>query len=338
MRETGYMTDEGYVNWGFIGAGGLATSATAQSMHNAKNATLYAAAARDMGRAQSLSPKIAYDSYEKLIQDPQVDAVYISLNNDAHLLWIIKSLDAGKHVLCEKPMVMNAGDTITAYAHAQNKGLLLVEAVWMLWHPRTQRLQELVSSNAIGSPTNYLGTFTFDSVTPGNYRLDPTKGGGALYDVGIYPLHALVALLAEDTIYTVTTAHSEKLDKQVDMTMKAQFNFNNAQCKGSGAIVASFAMHPSQRFVLKGTEGEITLPGDQAFTSYNQESKLTITTKGKTGTEKFTAVDPYQLMFENMSDRISGNGGWLPNPWQSVQVAKIVDQAFKLAQASGELP
>ncbi len=332
------MSEHENVNWGFIGAGGLATGTTVKSLHNAKNATLYAAAARDEGRAKSLSPKIAYDSYEKLIQDPQVDAVYISLNNDAHLPWIIKSLDAGKHVLCEKPMVMNAGDTITAYAHAQDKGLLLVEAVWSLWHPRAQRLQELVASNAIGSPTNYLGTFTFEGVTPGNYRLDPAMGGGALFDVGIYPLHALVALLSEDTNYTVIVAHDEKLDQQVDMTMKAQFNFDNASCKGSGAIVASFAMHPSQRFVLKGSEGEITLPGDQAFTSHNQVSELTITADEKTSTETFAAVDPYQLMFENMSDRISGNGGWLPNPWQSVQVAKIVDQVFKLAQSSAELP
>jgi predicted dehydrogenase len=133
-------------------------------------------------------------------------------------------------------------------------------------------------------------------------------------------------------------AHDEKIGEQVDMTMKAQFNFDNANCKGSGAVVASFAMHPSQRFVLKGSEGEISLPGDQAFTSHNQASELTITAHGKTSTETFAAVDPYQLMFENMSDRISGNGGWLPNPWQSVQVAKIVDQVFKLAQASAELP
>lgn len=332
------MPTQETVNWGFIGAGGLATGTTARSLHNAKNAALYAAAARDKSRAQALSPKVAYDSYERLIQDPQVDAVYISLNNDAHLPWIIKSLDAGKHVLCEKPMVMNAGDTVTAYAHAQEKGLLLVEAVWSLWHPRAQRLRELVSSNAIGSPTNYMGTFTFDGVTQGNYRLDPAKGGGALYDVGIYPLHALVALLLEDTTYAVTLAREEKIGEQVDMTMKAQFNFDNANCKGSGAIVASFAMHPSQRFVLKGTEGEVSLPGDQAFTSHNQVSELTITSHGKTSTETFAAVDPYQLMFENMSDRISGNGGWLPNPWQSVQVAKIVDQSFKLAQASAELP
>jgi xylose dehydrogenase (NAD/NADP) len=322
------MSEQITVNWGFIGAGALATGATATSLHNSKNGTLYAAAARDENRARSLSPAVVYDSYEKLIQDPNVDAVYISLNNDAHLPWIIKSLDAGKHVLCEKPMVLNAGDTVTVYEHAKEKGLLLVEAVWSLWHPRSQRLQELVSGNAIGSPTNYLGTFTFDGVAAGNYRLDPTKGGGALYDVGIYPLHALVALLAEDTAYTVTEAHEEKLGQQVDMTIKAQFNFKNETCKGSGAIIGSFAMHPSQRFVLKGTEGEITLPGDQAFTSHNQVSELTITTNGTTNTEKFAAVDPYQLMFENVSDRISGSGGWIPNPWQSVQVAKILDQVF----------
>jgi xylose dehydrogenase (NAD/NADP) len=328
------MSENGTVNWGFIGAGGLATGTTAKSLHNAHNANLFAAAARDKSRALGLSPKIAYDSYEKLIQDPNIEAVYISLNNDAHLPWILKSLDAGKHVLCEKPMVLNAGETINAYAHAKDKGLLLVEAVWSLWHPRAQRMQELVSSNAIGSPTNYLGTFTFDGVTKGNYRLDPNKGGGALYDVGIYPLHALVALLDEDTRYSLTQAEKENHGEQVDMTMKAQFDFENSHSKGSGAIVSSFAMHPSQRFVLKGSEGEISLPKDQAFTSFNQASELTLTVNGQKHTEHFAPVDPYQLMFENVSDRISGSGGWLPNPWQSVQVAKILDQTFKLVRES----
>ncbi|MGY9024377.1 MAG: Gfo/Idh/MocA family protein [Candidatus Nanopelagicales bacterium] len=328
------MSENGTVNWGFIGAGGLATGTTAKSLHNAHNANLFAAAARDKSRALGLSPKIAYDSYEKLIQDPNIEAVYISLNNDAHLPWILKSLDAGKHVLCEKPMVLNAGETINAYAHAKDKGLLLVEAVWSLWHPRAQRIQELVSSNAIGSPTNYLGTFTFDGVTKGNYRLDPNKGGGALYDVGIYPLHALVALLDEDTRYSLTQAEKENHGEQVDMTMKAQFDFENSHSKGSGAIVSSFAMHPSQRFVLKGSEGEISLPKDQAFTSFNQASELILTVNGQKHTEHFAPVDPYQLMFENVSDRISGSGGWLPNPWQSVQVAKILDQTFKLVQES----
>ena len=328
------MSENGTVNWGFIGAGGLATGTTAKSLHNAHNANLFAAAARDKSRALGLSPKIAYDSYEKLIQDPNIEAVYISLNNDAHLPWILKSLDAGKHVLCEKPMVLNAGETINAYAHAKDKGLLLVEAVWSLWHPRAQRMQELVSSNAIGSPTNYLGTFTFDGVTKGNYRLDPNKGGGALYDVGIYPLHALVALLDEDTRYSLTQAEKENHGEQVDMTMKAQFDFENSHSKGSGAIISSFAMHPSQRFVLKGSEGEISLPKDQAFTSFNQASELTLTVNGQNHTEHFAPVDPYQLMFENVSDRISGSGGWLPNPWQSVQVAKILDQTFKLVRES----
>ena len=93
-------------------------------------------------------------------------------------------------------------------------------------------------------------------------------------------------------------------------------------------------MHPSQRFVLKGSEGEISLPKDQAFTSFNQPSELTLMVNGHKHTEHFAPVDPYQLMFENVSDRISGSGGWLPNPWQSVQVAKILDQTFKLVRES----
>jgi predicted dehydrogenase len=301
----------------------LATNATDNSVHNGEGMVLYAAAARDIKRAEKISPTVAYNSYQELVDDPNVDAVYISLNNDAHFPWIETSLRAGKHVLCEKPLTMNAADTKRSYQIADEMNLLLVEATWALWSPRMQRIAQLVREGAIGAPSHYLSTFTFQDVPKNNYRLESSKGGGALFDVGIYPLHGLVALLPEQTTYAVTEATIDKAGYQVDMTTKAHLAWQTPEDnKGTAGIVASFDMHASQRFTLKGDSGEITISDDQAFTLLNQPGTLTVNNL----TEEFKAVDPYQIMFEQVSRRIQGQESWIPQAWQSIRVAEIVDQ------------
>jgi predicted dehydrogenase len=309
--------------WGFIGAGNLATNATAKSVHNAEGMVLYAAASRDVKRAEKISPTVAYNSYQDLVDDPSVDAVYISLNNDAHFPWIEQSLRAGKHVLCEKPLTMTAADTQRAYEIASDMNLQLVEATWALWSPRMQRVAQLVREGAIGAPNNYLSTFTFEGVPENNYRLEPSQGGGALFDVGIYPLHGLIALLPEQTSYAVTEAVIDNAGHQVDITTKGHVTWRTPEDQqGTAGIVASFDMHPSQRFVLKGDSGEITISDDQAFTLWNQPGTLTVNGV----TEEFSAVDPYQIMFEQVSRKIRGQEAWIPEPWQSIRVAELVDQ------------
>lgn len=311
------------VRWGFLGAGMLAQRATADSVHNGSDITLYAAAARDPRRAAAINPQIVHDSYEALLADPDVEAVYISLNNDAHFPWIEKSLRAGKHVLCEKPLTMSAEDTRRAYHTASEVDRLLVEATWALWSPRMRRISELVRGGTIGALQNYLATFTFNSVPENNYRLEPEQGGGALFDVGIYPLHGIVALLPEDTTFTVTEATMDLAGYKVDMTAKAHIAWTTDSAdKGTAAIVASFDMHPSQRFVAKGTEGEISIADDQAFTLWKQSGELHVNGVA----ENFAAVDPYQIMFEQFSRAIRGDESWLPQPWQSIRVAELVEQ------------
>jgi D-xylose 1-dehydrogenase (NADP+, D-xylono-1,5-lactone-forming) len=317
------MTTHSQTRWGFIGAGNLATKATAKSVHNGMDMILYAAAARDVKRAEKILPSVAYSSYQDLVDDPKVDAVYISLNNDAHFPWIEKSLRAGKHVLCEKPLTMSAADTQRAYQMATDMNLLLVEATWALWSPRMQRVAQLVREGAIGAPENYLATFTFEGVSANNYRLKPAQGGGALFDVGIYPLHGLIALLPENTDYTVTEAVIDNAGHQVDMTTKARLTWQTPDDhQGRAGIVASFNMHPSQRFVLKGDSGEITISDDQAFTLFNKPGTLTV----NGNTEEFSAVDPYQIMFEQVSRKIRGEEAWIPQQWQSIRVAELVDR------------
>ena len=180
------------VRWGILGAGWIVQTATAQALRDAPSAHLAAVAARDVSRAENLEPDRAYSDYATLIDDESIDAVYIALANDQHAPWIHRAIDAGKHVLCEKPLTLSAADTQAAFDAARAAGVELVEAAWSMWHPRMRRVTDLVSSGDMGAIRNFLGTFTFDGVPEGNYRLDPQMGGGALLDIGIYPLHALI--------------------------------------------------------------------------------------------------------------------------------------------------
>lgn len=175
--------------WGLLGAGWISRRAIAPAMHSAHGATLDVVAARDQLRAASLSPRrAAVNDYASVVEDPDVDAVYIALSNDGHLPWAERALGAGKAVLCEKPLGRNADEARRMREVAASTGGLLVEATWNLWHPRTARAAALLASDAIGAVTGVHGAFVFDGVDEGNYRLDPARGGGALLDVGCYPL------------------------------------------------------------------------------------------------------------------------------------------------------
>jgi len=137
------------VRWGFLGAGFIATHALAPAVHAADGATLQAVAARDLDRANRLSPAgNVFDSYDALLRDDDVDAVYISLTNDVHAHWAIAAMRAGKHVLCEKPLAMNAMQVREMTAVAEETGLLLVEASWYRWHPRVRRAQKELAAGA----------------------------------------------------------------------------------------------------------------------------------------------------------------------------------------------
>lgn len=306
------------VRWGVLGAGWLVTQATAAAIHNAEGATLYAAGARDIDRARATEPVVAYDSYQAVIEDPNVDAVYICLANDAHLPWIEASIAAGKHVLCEKPMVLTAEQATYAFSLAETAGVHLVEATWSRWHPRMRRIVDLATSGALGSLENYLATFTFQGVTPGNYRLFPQHGGGALYDVGIYPLHSLVACLPDIEDFAVVDVEREMGGEGVDMTTQATLSWGGDT---RAAVAGSFVLPASQRLTVRGANGEVRVTDNEAFATWRAPTTLWVDGH----IEEFPTVDAYQIMFEEMSDRIRGGSGWLLPPRDSIRVARAVD-------------
>lgn len=290
-------------------------------MHSAHGATLDVVAARDQVRAASLSPRrAAVDDYASVIDDPDVDAVYIALSNDGHLPWAERALGAGKAVLCEKPLGRNADEARRMRDVAASTKGLLVEATWNLWHPRTARAAALLASDAIGTVTGVHGAFVFDGVDEGNYRLDPARGGGALLDVGCYPLTGAAWAVHAQAVQ-VESVEMVTGGLGVDLTTAASLRLGDVPVQ----IRASFIETAYESLVVEGEHGLIEFTGNDAYTSWLRPSALRVLDRDGERVEHFAPVDPYRLMIESVSAAIRGDGGWLPDPRWSLTVSEAMD-------------
>ncbi|MFM7597818.1 MAG: Gfo/Idh/MocA family protein [Actinomycetota bacterium] len=317
------------VRWGLLGAGWIARRAIAPAIHSADAATLTAVAARDLARAQALTPAgRACDDYAAVIDDPDVDAVYIALSNDGHLPWAIAALEAGKAVLCEKPLGCTAHEARQMRDAAARTGGLLVEATWNLWHPRTVRAAALLASDAIGPLRAYSAAFVFDGVADGNYRLDPTRGGGALLDVGCYPLTG-AAWATGGPFESVDDVEVVWSDSGVDLTAGARLIMGGVPVNVRG----SFREPHHEALVLEGDHGQIEMTGNDAFVSWLQPGTLRVLDPDGERVEHFAPVDPYRLMVENVSRAVLGQDCWLPDPQWSIVVAEAMDAILAVGAA-----
>ena len=305
--------------WGLIGAGWIATKAIAPAMHAASDTIIQAVASRDLDRAEALNPVTVYESYEALISDPLVDAVYISLPNHLHCQWTVAALNAGKHVLCEKPFAMNVAEIELMILAARDNDRLLVEAVWSRWHPRMIRMIDYVKAGNIGDIVSIDASFTFPAKIDENYRAQPAMGGGALYDVGVYPLHAIAALIGDDAQVEIESCNVNMGPTGVDLTTKWQMRIDGSI---TANVLASFEMPENQSLIVRGEHESIELVGTDAFTSWHSASTLRL---GKQS-ENFEATDPYMLMIENFGKRIQGQESWVLPLETSVSVAKVLEQ------------
>jgi predicted dehydrogenase len=307
------------IRWGFLGAGSIATKALTPAVHAAKNATLQAVASRDAIRSQSLEPVKVHSTYQDLLDDPDIDAVYISLANHQHCEWSIKALQAGKHVLCEKPIAMDAKEARLMADAAKENNRVLVEAVWTRWHPRFIRMVELVQSGAIGEIKAIDASFTFPGTLEGNYRLLPEMGGGSLFDVGPYPLHAWSALTQGNLKMKINSVQRNIGSTGVDMTTRIDATLNGSITVNA---LTSFEREEEQLLLVKGSISTIENIGNDAFTSLRNPSVL------KVGDllENFAPVDPYQLMVENFGARINGEESWILPIEETIRVMEILDE------------
>lgn len=312
------------LRWGFIGAGGIAKRALYPAISKSNVGEIYAVASRDKTKALTISPNgVVYTSYDELLADPKVEAVYISLPNSLHLPLAIKAMRAGKHVLCEKPLGMNAAEVAEAIAVSKETDRIFVEASWNRWHPRSQRIREIIASGELGKITRIRTCFTYDGLDEGNIRLDPALGGGILYDLGPYSTVA--------PLWAMDFAEVSDLDVKViwhkagtDETTRVNFNIGGAVAE----TVASDNIQLTHWFIVEGTKGELRTGGNDSFNSHNNPSTLEITVDGKSRIERFEACDPYQLMSDAFARVVRGGNDWLMPMEQSLKFAQFFDSIF----------
>ena len=306
------------VNWGFLGAGFVASRGLAPAVHASRGANLYAVASRDEERSATLEPERVHATYDELLADERVDAVYISLSNSQHLEWVTKSLEAGKHVLCEKPLGLHAFETESMFACALRNDRLLVEAVWGRWHPRFSRMVDVVASGAIGNIEHIETAFTFTSEMTDNYRLNPLMGGGALLDVGCYQAHAWVALTNGAKDLEISDLTRTIGPTGIDLTTDVSVRINKSI---TAHAVSSFALPSQQQFIVQGSQGKMQTDVGESFTTWNEACSLRINEV----VEEFTTTNAFVEMVENVSNVIRGEEGWIVPSADSIRVAHILD-------------
>jgi predicted dehydrogenase len=305
------------VRWGFLGAGFVASRGVAPVVHESDVAVLQCVAARDLARAEALEPVRAVTSYDELCDADDVDVVYISLPNDAHLTWVERALAAGKHVLCEKPLALDAAQVRRMRDAADASGTLLVEGAWNRWHPRTRRIEGLLEG--VDRDVDVRTWFTFPGVPDDNYRLDPTRGGGALLDVGCYAIAAALVALGDDTTVVAAQAHAGPTG--VDLTTSAQL----ASPRGTAEVRGSFEESESQGWQVTAPGLSLEVP-HPAFTSWREPATLRVVSDGAEHHETFAACDAYALMVDAVSDRAAGGDAWVLPLDRSLAVAIVVER------------
>jgi xylose dehydrogenase (NAD/NADP) len=195
--------DNRVLSWGLLSTAAI-NRAVISPLRMSQRNQLLAVASRQQARAEAYAARWgiarAYGSYEDMLRDPEIDVVYISLPNSMHAEWTIKATQAGKHVLCEKPLATSVEDVGAVQAAATRAGVVVAEAFMYRHHPQTLKVQEMISGGEIGQLRVVRGGFTFNIENPEDVRLDPSLGGGSIWDVGCYPISYARAVVGADPV------------------------------------------------------------------------------------------------------------------------------------------
>jgi predicted dehydrogenase len=248
----------GHVRWGVLGASKFAREHMARAIHLAAGGKLAALATSSAEKAapfQEINPDLTVHlAYDALLADPEIDAVYIPLPNHLHVEMTRKAIAAGKHVLCEKPMTMQADEFDELIALRDQSGLVVAEAYMIVHHPQWQRAHYLVEDGAIGELQEVRGFFAYNNAAdPGNIRNVPGTGGGGIPDIGVYTYGATRYVSGQEPqeILHADVRYENGVDTYAEVI--AQFDGFTAH------LVNSMRMHPFQEMTFHGSEGVLRL-------------------------------------------------------------------------------
>ncbi|SFR43454.1 Predicted dehydrogenase [Yoonia tamlensis] len=314
------------LRWGVLGAANFALNHMAPAIHAARGAELAALATSNPAKAvpfQAFAPGLkVHDSYDALLADPAIDAVYIPLPNHLHVEWTIKALQAGKHVLCEKPIALSDADFDALIAARDKSGKLAAEAFMIVHHPQFQRARELVQGGAIGALRHVDAVFSYYNDDAGNIRNQANAGGGGLRDIGVYTFGAARFVTGAEPL-AVPYANL-RLENDVDVFAQVAADFPEF----TYAAIVSMRLFNRQQVVFHGEKGllQMTCPFNAGV--FDQASLRLETTAGTVTIERFPAVNHYVQQVENFGNCVE-SGAKYPCPLEfSRGTQKMMDMVF----------
>ena len=246
------------VRWGVLGVAGIAIRQVIPAMQQGVWSEISAIASRDIENArhaaQTLGIPKAYGSYEELLADDEIEAIYNPLPNHLHVPWTIKAAEAGKHVLCEKPIALNAREAQDLIAVRERARVKIQEAFMVRTHPQWLHVRELVTTGRIGEVRTLAGFFSYFNSDPQNIRNQPDLGGGALMDIGCYPITMSRFIFGAEPKRVLGLIERDP-ELGTDRLTSAMLDFAN----GQATFTCSTQMVPYQRVQLLGTRGRIVM-------------------------------------------------------------------------------
>ncbi len=248
--------DEKPVVWGVLGTSHFALMAAIPGMRNAPCVEIRAIASRSLDKAkasaESAAIPVAYGSYEELLADPEIEAVYIPLPGNQHVPWSSRAARAGKHVLCEKPIAMNAAEAQELAQVQRETGMLIAEGVMVRYHPQWAKVRELIAAGRIGDVRAVQSAFSYTNTDLDNIRNQRAVGGGALYDIGSYCINTARLVFGSEPKRVVGACDLDPAS-QCDRLSSALLDFGT----GQASFVVGTQHVPYQRVHIFGTTGHI---------------------------------------------------------------------------------
>ncbi len=321
------------LKWGILGCANIAKRAVVPGLQESELNEAAAIASRDVEKAkrtaEELNIPVAYSSYEELLEDDSIDVIYIPLPNHLHREWTIRAAEAGKHILCEKPLALTEKEAAEMVEACAKSGVLLAEAFMYRYHPRYEKIRDIIAAGEIGDIRAIRSAFTFNSAAnSANVRFRKEWGGGSIYDVGCYPITAARLLLGkEPEAVTVQALFSEE-HGGVDMMASGLLEFE-------GAVSLSFdcGMWAAFRNPLEvvGTDGIIEVPSAYV-TGTPGSANFFVTAKGERREVDVPHVNQYALQADHLARAITSGSPLAFGPDDAIANMRIIDACLKSAE------
>ncbi len=334
MRNSWIMSTK--IRWGILGVAAIATKKVIPGMQKSGLLEVTAIASRETARARQAAeqagiPK-AYGSYEELLADPEIDVVYNPLPNHLHVPWSIKAAEAGKHVLCEKPIALSTAETQQLIEARNRTGVKIGEAFMVRTQPQWLRARELVRASELGEPKLVISAFSYFNADPNNIRNKADIGGGAIMDVGCYPVTMSRWLFGREPSRVLAVIERDP-HMHTDRLSSALLDF----APGQAIFSCSTQLVPYQSFQILGTKGRIdvhwpfnTPPNEPAYLRIDHGAKPIA--GASEGTEEFPAEDQYTTQAETFSAAVKGERD-VPVPLEDAWAnMAVIEALFRSAQ------